>query len=142
MSMVGRRHHGYDADGGDMSMVAVSMPGQELALTNCAYVSSADLCRVPNALALVGGVCERALERRDGLVRGGETENAREGWGRRGTRGRPRRRNRQPPRATDRHKYDKFDRKHHRGHVSPPSLLHLRQLQQLCILHGVYLGAG
>jgi vesicle-fusing ATPase len=34
-------------------MEVVSTPNQELALTNCAYVSPADLRRFPNGLALV-----------------------------------------------------------------------------------------
>jgi vesicle-fusing ATPase len=53
--MAGRNYHGYGGGGGGgMSMVVASTPGQELALTNCAYVSSADIRRFPNALALVG----------------------------------------------------------------------------------------
>jgi len=35
-------------------MEVVSTPSQELALTNCAFVSAADLRRFPNYIALVG----------------------------------------------------------------------------------------
>ena len=42
-------------------MAVVSTPSQELALTNCAYVSTADIRRYPNALALVGDVLVFAL---------------------------------------------------------------------------------
>jgi vesicle-fusing ATPase len=35
-------------------MEVVNTPSQELALTNCAYVSAADLRRYPKSIALVG----------------------------------------------------------------------------------------
>jgi len=50
--MAGRYYHGQGGGGG-ASMEVVSTPNQELALTNCAYVSPADLRRFPNGLALV-----------------------------------------------------------------------------------------
>ncbi|AQK53951.1 Vesicle-fusing ATPase [Zea mays] len=50
--MAGRYHQDQGGDGG-ASMEVVSTPNQELALTNCAYVSPADLRRFPNGLALV-----------------------------------------------------------------------------------------
>jgi vesicle-fusing ATPase len=52
--MAGRYYQGHGGGGGGgASMEVVSTPNQELALTNCAYVSSGDLRRFPNALALV-----------------------------------------------------------------------------------------
>nr|CAB3464699.1 unnamed protein product [Digitaria exilis] len=54
--MAGRYYQGQGGGGGGgggASMEVVSTPNQELALTNCAYVSSGDLRRFPNALALV-----------------------------------------------------------------------------------------
>jgi vesicle-fusing ATPase len=58
--MAGR---GYQGGGGGATatMAVVSTPSQELALTNCAYVSTADIRRFPNALALVGDVLVFAL---------------------------------------------------------------------------------
>jgi vesicle-fusing ATPase len=50
--MAGRYYQGQGGGGG-ASMEVVSTPNQELALTNCAYVSPADLRRFPNGLALV-----------------------------------------------------------------------------------------
>ena len=56
--MAGRYNQGYGGGGGGggASMEVVSTPNQELALTNCAYVSPGDLRRFPNALALVADV--------------------------------------------------------------------------------------
>ncbi|GJM89097.1 hypothetical protein PR202_ga05697 [Eleusine coracana subsp. coracana] len=50
--MAGRYYHGQGGGGG-ASMEVVSTPNQELALTNCAYVSPSDLRRFPNGLAVV-----------------------------------------------------------------------------------------
>jgi vesicle-fusing ATPase len=58
--MAGRGYQGHGA-GATATMAVVSTPSQELALTNCAYVSTADIRRFPNALALVGDVLVFAL---------------------------------------------------------------------------------
>jgi vesicle-fusing ATPase len=59
--MAGRGYQGHGAGGATATMAVVSTPSQELALTNCAYVSTADIRRFPNALALVGDVLVFAL---------------------------------------------------------------------------------
>ncbi|OEL20380.1 Vesicle-fusing ATPase [Dichanthelium oligosanthes] len=55
--MAGRYYGG--GGGGGASMEVVSTPNQELALTNCAYVSPGDLRRFSNALALVADAWRR-----------------------------------------------------------------------------------
>ncbi|GJN14956.1 hypothetical protein PR202_gb01836 [Eleusine coracana subsp. coracana] len=56
--MAGRYYHGQGGGGG-ASMEVVSTPNQELALTNCAYVSPSDLRRFPNGLAVVADALRR-----------------------------------------------------------------------------------
>uniref|UniRef100_A0A804NTX3 Vesicle-fusing ATPase n=1 Tax=Zea mays TaxID=4577 RepID=A0A804NTX3_MAIZE len=86
--MAGRYHQDQGGDGG-ASMEVVSTPNQELALTNCAYVSPADLRRFPNGLALVadawvftlrdhnavasGRIALNAIQRRQAKVSAGDS---------------------------------------------------------------------
>ncbi|XBJ11690.1 hypothetical protein VPH35_016350 [Triticum aestivum] len=77
--MAGRGYQGRGAAGGagaGVSMAVVSTPSQELALTNCAYVSPADIRRFPTALALVGDVLVFALRAHDAVATGSIALNA------------------------------------------------------------------
>ncbi|XBJ19375.1 hypothetical protein VPH35_010357 [Triticum aestivum] len=75
--MAGRGYQGRGAGAGaGVSLAVVSTPSQELALTNCAYVSPADIRRFPTALALVGDVLVFALRAHDAVATGSIALNA------------------------------------------------------------------